>query len=59
MDPTACLQRIRDAYPILGGEYTPGENVDHDAIVADAAHAARDLDEWLSKGGFLPQPWQR
>ncbi len=45
MDPNAALHSLRLA--IASGEYE---------IAADYAEA---LDEWLSKGGYLPSDWAR
>ncbi len=42
MDPDEALRRFR-------------ELVDGEAV--DAAQVMLDLDEWLSKGGFLPAAW--
>jgi hypothetical protein len=44
MDPNAALANLRQAVEI-------GDTV-------AATQAAVDLDEWLSKGGFLPKGWQ-
>lgn len=55
MDPNETLQKIRNAY--------------HDYITTNDAETANnaaeiiangfsDLDEWLSKGGFLPRDWR-
>lgn len=42
MDPTTTLEELRML--ALEGDHTLGERF-------------RDLDEWLSKGGFLPEQW--
>lgn len=44
MDPNACLQRIRDAI----------ERSD----LEEAAYAFDDLDQWIRRGGALPDDWQ-
>jgi hypothetical protein len=44
MDPNETLKTIR--FNILNGFYV------------EAANEFRDLDEWLSKGGFLPDDWK-
>ncbi len=59
MDPDKALLELRAAFPILHNNWQPGENVDHDAIVETALAAAEALDDWLSKGGFLPIVWHR
>ncbi len=53
MDPNANLaeqRRIRNAIRI--GQYTRND-VDRLAELIEA------LDEWISRGGFLPEAWQR
>lgn len=52
MDPNALLERIR--------ELVAATFVSEDGSYADdLAGAFDDLDEWLSKGGFLPSAWKR
>lgn len=49
MDPNTLLQHLREwAMSAL-------ENNDPEV---DAANAFLDLDEWLSKGGFVPKAWE-
>lgn len=58
MDPDETLRLLREAYSrfedVRGAESGP---------VVDAASDMRDavvaLDEWLSRGGFLPAAWRR
>ena len=53
MDPTALLERIRDRIAaIRRGEDTR-------LHYRHLAWEMEDLDEWLSKGGFLPEQWER
>ena len=59
MDPDKTLLELRSALPILMGDWQPGQNVDHDATVETALAAALALDDWISKGGFLPKAWHR
>lgn len=47
MDPDEALRRMRDLCTIDG--------VDPEKIVAQF----QELDEWLTKGGFLPEAWAR
>lgn len=55
MDPDQALTDARDA---LRG--TESENDARAALAALAlADAFRALDEWLTKGGFLPADWAR
>lgn len=46
MDPTATLNAIRKAFD-------EGDNFD------EAADLFEELDEWISKGGFLPTDWMQ
>lgn len=53
MDPNETLREIRDlAFAVL--------NTDDPAASTAHALAARvsDLDEWLTRGGFLPDSWK-
>ncbi|BCP36387.1 hypothetical protein MINTMi198_17570 [Mycobacterium intracellulare M.i.198] len=52
MDPNEALQDIRNG---LANYFANGIDVDLDHIF-DRVEA---LDEWLSRGGFLPDAWQR
>ena len=58
MDPNAALENMRSAIKA----YDAAVNAENGDAEADAAwelsEAARALDEWLSKGGFLPTAWQ-
>jgi hypothetical protein len=55
LSASATLQRLEDL------DIAPGDDVDHDAQIADAARTAADsaaaLDGWLRGGGFLPDAW--
>jgi hypothetical protein len=55
MDPNQALGNIRSA---LYEFYQTAEEFDADAltVIKDNVEA---LDEWLSRGGFLPSAWQR
>lgn len=58
MDPNEALRMLRGAYSRWEdtvGAHT-GEHIDAASDLRDAAIA---LDEWLSRGGFLPEDWQR
>lgn len=44
MDPNKALENLREA--LKSGEHE------------ESAEAAAALDEWLSKGGFLPDAWR-
>jgi hypothetical protein len=51
MDPDKALQTLR-AY-VAG--VSEGDQPEH----LEMCEQFQALDEWLSKGGFLPGPWQR
>lgn len=48
MDPDTCLAEIRE---LVAQSLTE----DDDTRLAEHVQA---LDEWLSRGGFLPAPWR-
>lgn len=50
MDPDEALRRIRELV-------RPGAERD-DPDGSELSELVAGLDEWLSKGGFLPAPWQ-
>jgi hypothetical protein len=63
MDPEAALRNARSAlkgireqqdHPDEAGGPVPFGHDDDAHALADAFEA---LDGWLSKGGYLPQPW--
>lgn len=62
MDPNAALEGIRERVNALtadtdmGGVLTASEFIE---TALELAHLANSLDEWLSKGGFLPDEWRR
>lgn len=58
MDPNATLEKIRATYEPLRVmlEDTAGEDTE---MVQELLDSIEALDEWLSKGGFLPKDWQR
>lgn len=56
MDPNAALARVRHLVLEIG------RTLDHDqapdmATVNDLCEAIDGLDQWISRGGFLPTPW--
>jgi len=58
MDPNEALKNLREA---LRGWHANGnewESAD-DPMSEQLVDAAEALDEWLSKGGFLPAAWQQ
>lgn len=50
MDPNAALERIRD---LVGAVERHGRADDG----RELAEVVRGLDEWITKGGFLPAEW--
>lgn len=56
MDPNETLRITRDEIKKASNARTTEEYSDHASAAMDAMEA---LDEWLSKGGFLPEPWKR
>jgi hypothetical protein len=56
MDPDQALKDLRDAFQIIDTTHLFNETLDAYHTVRDSSQA---LDEWLSKGGFLPKAWQR
>lgn len=58
MDPNAALAEIRDCANRIILAFAEGiQPIPTD--VEELAAAARDLDEWLSSGGFLPSAWEK
>lgn len=56
MDPDTTLSIIRELVQSLDPkylDYSDGEDV------AQLIKAIDSLDEWIIKGGFLPQAWER
>jgi hypothetical protein len=56
MDPNAALEELRKliAEAAASSSETTDEIVDRLDTIAELVHA---LDEWLSRGGFLPAAW--
>lgn len=55
MDPNAALARIRELMsPPVGMRITAYERGQR---TSEMYRLVADLDEWLSKGGFLPSAW--
>lgn len=54
MDPNTTLARIHEL--ITDARHANTLEARHDAGL-DLAEAVEDLDDWLSKGGFLPAAW--
>lgn len=57
MNPNATLERIRRAVSAVDKAKRLAPHA-VEACALDAAYAMRDLDEWLSSGGTLPDAWK-
>lgn len=55
MDPDALLEQMRDAARRTFGMQETSENED----LATLVNGFVALDEWITKGGFLPSPWRK
>lgn len=58
MDPNAALKNIREAVGELRNQDDDGV-LDGTSQVGFLLESVEALDEWLTKGGFLPTAWQR
>lgn len=54
MDPDVALKQIRE---ILAEEFYNQD--DYEFYMTRLGTLVHGLDEWLSKGGFLPKDWRR
>lgn len=52
MDPDAALATI------LAWAHEMNEEGENDYDAWDIAETVIGLDQWIRKGGFLPQPWE-
>jgi hypothetical protein len=55
MDPTETLNIMLDRAKVLLEMYDQEQDMPDEAH--ELAEAVQHLDEWLSKGGFLPSQW--
>lgn len=55
MDPTKALNNAR--YYLALAEECQSGNERHEYLVR-AARAYESVDEWVTKGGFLPRQWE-
>lgn len=55
MDPNACLARIRILQTLIESGPQDPDSMHYHAN--ELSEAMQDMDEWLSKGGFLPDAW--
>lgn len=57
MDPDAALAKLRE---LLDGATVDAKSDDELwEIVHEAVDVFAGLDNWISKGGYLPKEWQR
>ncbi len=62
VDPHACLMRIRAAQRDVAAAIASDATVRADLLERAAdelCEAIGAMDGWLSRGGFLPEAWQR
>lgn len=59
MDPNEALNRLRHALLDYRLAQDQENSMDAQTHAEDIADAAEVLDEWLSKGGFLPTSWEK
>ena len=56
MDPDQALKDARAACK----HWAEGERGDYDLVAVDEfGNAFEALDQWISRGGFLPRDWRR
>lgn len=62
MDPTEALKRIRGYLHSVDAIVNGPDEDTSVSVMVDTLEAlrdqVRDLDEWLTKGGFLPDQWR-
>jgi hypothetical protein len=58
MDPNATLNELRAAV-VNGRRVEVARNYPLDDAWTQLLDASEALDEWLSKGGFLPADWSK
>lgn len=60
MDPDQILEEIRATCArVLDRNDTGADHADTVALLIELTERARDLDQWLTSGGFLPAPWEK
>lgn len=57
MDPNATLDDIRSA--LTDWQHSEDGSAEETDAVGVFVDRFRDLDHWLSRGGFLPAEWNR
>lgn len=58
MDPNEALERLRRAVAELKTEAQWRHEAALGDVVTEMVEKFEALDEWLSKGGFLPTAWK-
>lgn len=58
MDPNEALRCVRAALASMERANDAGTGIDEDAAIELMKHT-RALDEWLTRGEFLPTAWGR
>lgn len=56
MDPNVCLRDARECIKLADRETNISLKARYKAMALDRYY---DLDQWLSKGGFLPDDWSK
>jgi len=60
MDPDEMLRQIRAVCArVLDRQDTGADHTESVLLLATLAGDVRDLDGWLTAGGFLPGAWER
>ena len=63
MDPNETLRELRELADKVAAQdmdvYSDPEDRADAARAGDLAAGVQALDEWLSRGGFLPDAWER
>jgi hypothetical protein len=57
MDPNATLAAIRELVKQIDNTDRGSANIDLVDLALDLIELIDGLDQWLSKGGFLPSAW--
>jgi hypothetical protein len=57
MDPDVALHNVKTALEKVQNDLDMHSLIDYDNVIELIQNLAA-LDEWLSKGGFLPNQWQ-
>jgi hypothetical protein len=59
MDPNEALSQLRLLVTIVNDPHSPDGRPTPGEVAREMAEIFDGLDEWLSKGGFLPKSWSR